>query len=67
MEWCLTGEQFSAETAERAGLVSRVVPAGELLNEAIKTAEKIASMSKPIGMKETHTRRRRIKVLVWCE
>jgi enoyl-CoA hydratase/carnithine racemase len=46
MEWCLTGEHFSAEVAERAGLVSRVVPAGELLQEAMKTAEKIASMSK---------------------
>lgn len=54
MEWCLTGEQFSAEVAERAGLVSRVVPAGELLNEAVKTAEKIASMSKPIGKEDSN-------------
>lgn len=49
MEWCLTGEHFSADQAERAGLVSRVVPAAELLNEAMKTASKIASMSKPIA------------------
>jgi len=49
MEWCLTGEHFTADQAERAGLVSRVVPAGELLNEAVKTATKIASMSKPIA------------------
>ena len=49
MEWCLTGDHISAEQAERAGLVSRVVPAAELLNETIKTAEKIARMSKPIG------------------
>jgi enoyl-CoA hydratase/carnithine racemase len=49
MEWCLTGDHISAEQAERAGLVSRVVPAAELLNATIKTAEKIASMSKPIG------------------
>jgi len=48
MEWCLTGEQFSAEVAEKAGLVSRVVPAAQLLDEAVKTASKIASMSKPI-------------------
>lgn len=49
MEWCLTGDQFSAEVAERAGLVSRVVPAAELINEAMKTADKIASMSQPIA------------------
>jgi len=49
MEWCLTGERFSAEQAERAGLVSRVVPAADLLKEALKTADKIASMSKPIA------------------
>jgi enoyl-CoA hydratase len=49
MELCLTGDQITAERAERAGLVSRVVPAAELVNEAVKTAEKIASMSKPIA------------------
>ena len=44
-----SGDRFSAEQAERAGLVSRVVPAADLLNEAVKTATKIASMSKPIA------------------
>ena len=52
MEWCLTGEHFSAEVAEKAGLVSRVVPAADLLKEALKTADKIATMSKPIGQRE---------------
>lgn len=50
MEMCLTGRMMDAEEAERAGLVSRIVPADELLNDAIKTAEKIASMSRPISM-----------------
>jgi enoyl-CoA hydratase len=50
MELCLTGRMMSAEEAERSGLVSRIVPAGELLNEAMKTAETIASMSLPIVM-----------------
>jgi len=44
MEMCLTGRMIDAEEAERAGLVARVVPAGELLEEALKTAEKIAAM-----------------------
>ena len=45
MEMCLTGRNMGAEEAERAGLVARVVPAADLLDEALKTAETIASMS----------------------
>ena len=45
MEMCLTGRMMDAEEAERAGLVSRVVPAAELLEDALKTATKIAGMS----------------------
>jgi len=58
MEMCLTGRMMDAAEAERSGLVSRVVPAAELLDEAIKTAETIASMSLPIAMmaKETINR-----------
>ncbi len=37
-----------AGAAERAGLVSRVVPAAELLPEALKVAEKIAGLSRPV-------------------
>lgn len=48
MEWVLTGQHYSAEEAEKAGLVARVVPADKLVAEATKTAEKIASFSKPI-------------------
>ncbi len=47
MEMILTGRMMDADEAERAGLVSRIVPAGELVEEAIKTAAKIASMSRP--------------------
>jgi len=47
MELCLTGRMMDAEEAERAGLVARIVPADELLDETMKTAEKIASMSRP--------------------
>jgi enoyl-CoA hydratase len=50
MELCLTGRMMGAEEAERSGLVSRIVPAGELLNEAMKTAETIAALSLPIVM-----------------
>jgi enoyl-CoA hydratase len=45
MEMCLTGRMMGAEEAERAGLVARVVPVGELLDEALKTAEAIAGMA----------------------
>jgi enoyl-CoA hydratase len=47
MEMILTGRMMDAEEAERAGLVARVVPAAELLAEAMKTAEAIAAMSLP--------------------
>ncbi len=50
MEMCLTGRMMDAEEAERAGLVSRVVAADQLLDEAIKVAETIAGKSLPIVM-----------------
>ena len=42
MDMILTGRMMDAEEAERAGLVSRVVPAADLLDEALKAAEAIA-------------------------
>src|SRR6187549_2377212 len=45
MEMCLTGRMMVAEEAERAGLVAKVVPAAELLSEALKTAQAIAGMA----------------------
>ena len=50
MEMCLTGRLIGAEEAERIGLVSRVVPAAELKQEAISTAAKIAALSRPVAM-----------------
>jgi len=50
MEMCLTGRMMDAEEAERSGLVSRIVPADELIEEAMKVAKKIASFSLPIVM-----------------
>jgi len=47
MDMCLTGRTMDAEEAERAGLVSRVVPAKELLDEAMRAATVIAGMSRP--------------------
>jgi enoyl-CoA hydratase len=44
MEMCLTGRMDAAE-AERAGLVSRIVPAADLVAEAVKTAATIAGMA----------------------
>lgn len=46
-EMVLTGRMMGAEEAERAGLVSRVVPQADLLEEAAKVAETIASKSLP--------------------
>ncbi|HEX4861685.1 MAG TPA: enoyl-CoA hydratase [Rhizomicrobium sp.] len=58
MEMCLTGRNMDAAEAERAGLVSRVVPAADLLSEAMKAAKTIAERSVPIAMmtKETVNR-----------
>lgn len=44
MDMCLTGRMMGAEEAERAGLVSRIVPAAGLLDEALKAAAEIAAM-----------------------
>jgi enoyl-CoA hydratase len=50
MEMCLTGRMMDAAEAERCGLVSRVVPAAELVSEALKVAQKIAELSMPVVM-----------------
>ncbi|MEO5756108.1 MAG: enoyl-CoA hydratase [Mesorhizobium sp.] len=50
MDMCLTGRMMDAPEAERSGLVSRVVPAGELIDEALKAAAKIADFSLPSVM-----------------
>jgi enoyl-CoA hydratase len=55
MDMCLTGRTMDAAEAERAGLVSRVVPADDLLTEAVAVAAKIASMSKPVTMMITES------------
>jgi enoyl-CoA hydratase len=49
MDLCLTGRMMDAAEAERSGLVSRVVPADKLMEEAIAMAEKIAAMSRPVA------------------
>jgi len=44
MDMCLTGRMMGAEEAERAGLVARIVPAADLIAEALKDAQAIAAM-----------------------
>ena len=58
MEMCLTGRMMDAAEAERSGLVSRIVPADDLVAEALKTAQMIAGFSQPTTMmtKETVNR-----------
>jgi enoyl-CoA hydratase len=50
MDMCLSARTMDAAEAERAGLVSRVVPAARLLDEALATAERIAGYSLPAVM-----------------
>ena len=47
MDMVLTGRMMDAVEAERAGLVSRIVPADKLLDEALGAAARIASLSRP--------------------
>ena len=58
MDLILTGRMMDAAEAERAGLVSRVVPAASLMDEAMKVAEAVAAMSLPalIAAKEAVNR-----------
>ncbi len=50
MEMILTGRMMSAEEAESAGLVSRVVPVDKLVDEVVKAADGIAKLSRPVVM-----------------
>jgi enoyl-CoA hydratase len=50
MDMCLTARNMDAQEAERAGLVSRVVPLERLMEEAMAVAQKIAASSLPVAM-----------------
>lgn len=50
MDLCLTGRMMDAQEAERCGLVSRLVPADQLMDEALNAARRIASLSRPTVM-----------------
>jgi len=50
MEMCLTGRQMDAKEAEQAGLVARIIPIDQLLEETLKSAQIIASKSLPSVM-----------------
>ena len=45
MELCLTGDTIGAEEAAQRGMISRAVPADQLIDEAIAIGEKIAQKS----------------------
>jgi len=48
MEMCLTGRMMDAEEAERAGLVSSILPVADLEAETLKVAGKITKLSRPV-------------------
>jgi len=55
MDLILTGRSMDAAEAERCGLVARVVPLEDLMEEAMNAAKKIAAMSRPIAMMTKET------------
>ena len=61
MEMCLTGRMMDAAEAERSGLVSRVVPAASLIEEALKAAATIASLSAPGRLRRQGERQPRLR------
>ncbi len=58
MDMCLTARMMDAAEAEKAGLVARIIPADQLLEETLKAAQTIAGYSLPVVMmiKETINR-----------
>jgi len=62
MDLCLTGRLMDAAEAERAGLVSRIVPLADLMPEAMKAADAIAAKSLPIAMMTKETLNRAFEV-----
>src|SRR5690606_21094584 len=50
MEMIMTGRPMLADEAERCGVVSRVLPPDDLLDDAVETARKIAALSRPVVM-----------------
>ena len=50
MDMCLTGRMMDAAEAEKSGLVARIIPAEQLLDETLKAAATIAGFSLPVVM-----------------
>lgn len=48
MQLCLTGDMMDAQEAKAYGLVAKVCEAGSVIDEAVKMAEKISTMSQPV-------------------
>lgn len=64
MEMVLTGATVPVQELQHSGLIARIVPEDELVDEALKMAKQIASLSRPVSKCRVHGTRLIINICI---